>query len=512
MRAPRLLFGCVLSAGLAAWAGACTSSDGYVLVTVDARPAVHDAKSLSVTLANGGTMRTDSLDLKNQPFPVTFSVSAPGRTGDLAISVDATDGNGLVVGHGSAATTTAASKASVELDPADFVVNTDYAGDQFPTDDPLSAGFQLAALPDGTWTAVFRDSCMQNACNVFARRFSADGKPVAAQAAAGTNAFVVTARPSDAFTEPAVASSQAATVAMWDFTDPAPANTTGVACRTLNSAGGLGGDQTTVSSDFVLDAPTVAALPSGDFVASWSGLPAGTTASVINVSHAIVKSDCTVPGKVQAIPTTAPFTISNAVATSDDHVLFTWVDGGALHANTTSSTSALTPADIVLVPQTATDQVAHTRLAAVPGGGFSLAVRWLPRAGATSSGKIELYQVSPAGALVGMPALVTDQSGSDDEGFGFASRPDGTVLIAWHTCNMSGDACTLSGRIMKATGEPVTDAFTIPTTTGGSQKRPSVIGLPDAFAVVWSDTSGQKPDTAGQAVRARIVYPPGNQM
>jgi hypothetical protein len=504
MQAPRVIIGCALGLGLVA----CANHDGYVLVTVDARPAVHDARSLSVTLANGGTMRTDSLDLKGQPFPVTFSVSAPGRTGDLAITVDAVDENSVVVGQGSAMTKVSAAAAKVTLDPADFVVNTDYAGDQFPTDDPLSTGLQLAALPDGTWTAVFRDSCMQNACNVFARRFGADGKPVTAQAAAGTNAFVVTARPSDTFTEPAVASSPAATVAMWDFTDPAPVNTTGVACRTLSAAGGLGGDQTTVSTDFVLDAPVVAALPGGDFVASWSGLPAG--ASVINVSHAIVKSDCTPPAKVQAIPTTATFPISNAVAASDDHLLFTWVDGGALHANTTSTAGALTPADTVLIPQTATDQVAHTRLAAVPGGGFSIAVRWLPRSGATTSGKIELYQVNPAGSLVGMPALVTDQSGSDDEDVGFASRPDGTVLIAWHTCNLSGDACTVSGRIMKATGEPVTDAFAIPTTTGGSQRRPSVVGLPGAFAVVWSDTSGKAPDTAGQAVRARIVYPPGS--
>jgi len=26
---------------------------------------------------------------------------------------------------------------------------------------------------------------------------------------------------------------------------------------------------------------------------------------------------------------------------------------------------------------------------------------------------------------------------------------------------------------------------------------------------VWSDSSARPPDTAGQAVRARIVYPPG---
>src|SRR5262249_52954788 len=91
-----------LLAGVAAASSACgsTSHAGYVLVTVDARPAVHDAASITVTLANAGTMRTDTLMLGGKAFPVTFSVSAPGRTGDLAITIDALDASGLVIGHG----------------------------------------------------------------------------------------------------------------------------------------------------------------------------------------------------------------------------------------------------------------------------------------------------------------------------------------------------------------------------------------------------------------------------
>src|SRR5262249_48739567 len=106
----------------------------YVVVTVDARPAVHDAASISATPAHAGTMRTDALMLNGKTFPVTFSISAPGRTGDLAITVDAKDDSGLVIGHGSAMGMVTDSEAKVMLDSADFVVNTDYAGDQFPTD------------------------------------------------------------------------------------------------------------------------------------------------------------------------------------------------------------------------------------------------------------------------------------------------------------------------------------------------------------------------------------------
>ena len=65
------------------------ADDQYLVVTVDARPAVHDAAQLVVTLSNGGTSRMDTLPLGGHAFPVTFSVTAPGRTGDLAISVEA---------------------------------------------------------------------------------------------------------------------------------------------------------------------------------------------------------------------------------------------------------------------------------------------------------------------------------------------------------------------------------------------------------------------------------------
>ena len=154
MHVHRLLSGLIL--GLFAL-GACSSSDGFVLVTVAAQPAVHDVASLTVALSNGGTTRMDSLALRDQAFPVTFSISAPGRTGDLAITIDALDETGLVVGHGSATTTTVAPDATIALEPTDFVVNTDYANDQFPADDFEASGFQLAALrtargPPRFWT------------------------------------------------------------------------------------------------------------------------------------------------------------------------------------------------------------------------------------------------------------------------------------------------------------------------------------------------------------------------
>jgi hypothetical protein len=511
-----------LLAGVAAAASACgtTSHAGYVLVTVDARPAVHDAASLTVTLANAGTMRTDTLMLGGKSFPVTFSVSSPGRTGDLAIAVDASDASGLVIGHGSAMTTVAAPSAEVMLDSTDFVVNTDYAGDQFPTDDFQAAGFQLAALPDGTWTTVFRDGCMQNACNVFARRFDRAGKPVTTQAAAGTNAFVVNVRPTNDLAAPAIAASQDATLAVWNFTDPVTTTMTGIACRPIDATGRLAPDQTALATESA-SVPSAAAMASGNFAVTWkTTLPAMNDVDAIHT--VVVKPDCTPVGGIVELAkgaVFADFVHRGSVASSADQVLFAWITNGELYTSLMSGTSAPSPG-VKLIAKTATLQVEHARVAAVPGGGFLLAVSWTLQTG-TGPGRIDLFHVDTKGALAGSAVQVTDQSDGDPveaESFGLASRSDGTVMLAWHVCASTGDSCVLSGRIFQLAADltatawaaPVTDAFAIPTTTGGSDKRASVVGLPDAFAVVWSDSSMKPPDTSGQAVRARIIYPPGS--
>jgi hypothetical protein len=461
--------------------------------------------------------------LAGKAFPVTFSISSPGRTGDLAIAVDASDASGIVIGHGSAMTTVAAAAAEVMLDATDFVVNTDYAGDQFPTDNFQAAGFQLAALPDGTWTTVFRDGCMQNACNVFARRFDRAGKPVTTQAAASTNAFVVTARPTNDLADPAIAASQNATLAVWNFTDPVTSTTTGVACRPIDATGRLAANQTTIASESA-SVVSAAAMASGNFAVTWkTTLPAMNNVDAIHM--VVVKSDCTPVGGIVELakgPLFQDFVHRGSVASSADQVLFAWITNGELYTSLMSSTGAPSPG-MKLIAKTTTPapplEVEHARVAAVPGGGFVIAVSWALQTG-TGPGRIDLFHLDAKGMLVDSPVQVTDQSDGDPisaESFGLASRPDGSLMIAWHVCNATGDSCALSGRILKLAdpgatpwASPITDAFAIPTTTGGSDKRASVVGLPDAFAVVWSDSSMKPPDTSGQAVRARIIYPPGS--
>src|SRR5688572_8264275 len=85
---------------------ACGGGEGpFTVVTIDARPAVHDVGEVVVTLSNDGTSLEDRFSVTTESFPATFSISAPGRTGTLGISVDANDRDGLLVGRGFVETT-----------------------------------------------------------------------------------------------------------------------------------------------------------------------------------------------------------------------------------------------------------------------------------------------------------------------------------------------------------------------------------------------------------------------
>jgi len=63
------------------------------------------------------------------------------------------------------------------------------------------------------------------------------------------------------------------------------------------------------------------------------------------------------------------------------------------------------------------------------------------------------------------------------------------------------------GRVLRSDGTPAGEPFVIPTTTNRNQRNPSVTAIADAFAVTWTDESMAEPDTSGQAVRARVIYP-----
>ena len=487
--------------------GGCPAEQDYIIVTVTGRAAVHDIKTLKVTLSNAGTMRTDDLPFGEQQFPVTFSVSAPGRTGDLGVSIEGLDKDGYLVGRGDAATTLDLLTADVLLDSADFVINTDYAEDQFPSDDYEAHGFQVAAATDGsTWTAAYRDRC-GSPCNMFARRFDKTGRPVQTKLAASTNGFPMSTTPTTAVSTPAIATASTNTIEAWDFNDPTAMTTTvGVACRSLDAMGQGNPAQVTIATDASSDVVSLAPLANGNFAVAWSAF---LTTGVVRT--AIVRSDCTILAGPSTVSTTASAR-KVSIATVGQTVMYAFVVLGEVRIRFGNTSTVFTkPMDELFLQRTATEVVESVRVAPL-GTGFAVFVRWSLSAGSMGPGRIELYRTNAAGAVLGSPVLVTTKSGSDfgsSEAFGVASRSDGVLMVTWHSCLTNGDGsgCGVWGRAFRDTGTPVAAEFVIPTTTTGDQTNPSVAPLGDAFVVVWKDESAQAPDISGAAIRGRIIYP-----
>ena len=493
--------------GLLALGGlGCGTDERYMVVTVTGRPAVHDASALRVTLANGGTMRTDELVLGSHPFPVTFSISAPGRTGDLGLTVEAVDATGLIVGRGAATATVESTEASVMLDSTDFVINTEFAGDQFPSDDYEAHGFQVTGQADGTWTTAYRDRCTAP-CNMFGRRFDKTGRPVSTKLAAGTNGFPISTELTSSLSTPAIATAGATTLAVWDFDDQV-STTVGVACRAIDAAGMGLPNQLLLASDPSTDVVSITPLTNNNFAVTWNAL---ITTNVIRA--AIVRPDCTLLGGISTVSTVAAARRVSVASTTQapGTLMYAWIVDGGVHVRLASNTNAFSTVDQTFLPKTATEVVEAVRVAPM-GTGFGVFVRWALSSGSSGPGRIELYRTTSAGTPMGAPIPVTQRSGSDfqsSEAFGVTARADGVVMVVWHSCLTNGDGsgCGVFGRAFNASGAPLGAELTIPTTTVGDQTNPSVAPAGDGFVVVWKDDSGQAPDIDGSAIRGRIVYP-----
>jgi hypothetical protein len=486
----------------------CGGDDTYMIVSVDKRLSVNAPTKLAVTLSNAGSMRTDSLDIGGNDFPVTFSLSAPGRSGEIGINIDALDAQGQLVGRGATSTDLTSTNAAVMLDSADFVVNALYANNQFLSNDFEAVGLQMAALGNGIWTVAFREDCMPtNSCTVLARRFDHAGKPVRSELAAGETQFPVSTRLARSGAIPAAAASGVTTLVLWDFIDTV-GDGQGVACRAINEQGAAAAGQLEISNDSA-DVVTVAPLPNGNFVATWQ--------TFLNQSQ-VVRGVIVTPG-CTTLAGQNPYTVSTATGTfgarrshaaaNASTVLYTWIVDGQVHIRTGPLSGTPLGNEVILVPSTASQEVDHVRV--VPwGNGFAVAARWGAKA-ANGPGKLEVYRVSTAGVIQGAPILITDKSGSDfasDKAFGLARRSDDAVMVAWHQCETGPGSCDVYGRILRPTGAPVGEPIVLPTTTGSDQVNPSIVALDaSSFAAAWNDSSGVAPDQSGSAVRGRILYP-----
>ncbi len=487
---------------------ACSSGDpgAYLVVTVDARTAVHEVDDLRITLNAGSRSSSTNLDLGSNEFPVTFAVDATGRSGELGIEIVARDRDGGIVGSGSTAAMLEAGAAALLLDSVDFVVNTDFAGDQRPSFFAGEHGFQVAAMADGTWTTTYRERC-DTPCNVYARRFDETGTAVESQVAAGSNAFAASSKLTTDFSTPATAASADTTVVVWNAESDLTPNTYLIACRAFDAAGAAKTEQVNVAADDFPNIVSVSALATGNFAIVWDSLG---TADVVRA--AIVRPDCSILVAPTAISTVVGAIENSSSAAGPNGVLYAWTLLGDARIRLMSNTNTAVTADIGLLASNGTEDIEHVRPVALPGGGYAAFLRWGLATIGDGPGRIDMLRVTNAGVQMGAPVRITDRSGSDSrsrQSFGVAVREDGSILVVWHACDSRGDSngCGVFGQLVGPTGALRGGEIAIPTNTQGDQSGPSAVALPDgAFAVVWSDASAVEPDVSGYAVRARLVY------
>jgi hypothetical protein len=494
---------------------ACGGGDTYVVITVDSRPAVHDATDLRVTLTNGGATLTNDLPLGGHTFPVTFSLSSPSAAGDITIGVEALGSDTSVVGFGSQTTALDAGTASIMLEAADFVVNTEFPMDQFLGEDYRQVGQQLAALPDGTWTVAFHDNCgtAELACNQYARMFDVNGAPVSTEIGAGTNQFDITTNLTYFLSEQAAAAGSAKTLVLWDAHDmTSTPSVDEIGCRPLDA----GGNSPDFETDFAFEPETeiVSGTPleSGNFAVVWDSEPGSDADQVIRSQ--VIGPDCSPIGSPITLSQGSAFDLPSrsAVASVGANVLYAWINNSDVHVRGASTGNVTSTGDLTLVPHTATTTMEHVRV--LPAGDqFAVFVRSYSESDETAPGSIQLYLVQPSGIVMGSPVTITDAAESDASssvGFAVAEQSDGKMLVVWNACGAGGDGagCGVSGQLVAASGDLVGSAFVIPTTITGDQTNPAAAALPGgAFAVAWNDASATPPDTQGLAVRARIIYP-----
>jgi hypothetical protein len=500
-----------LAGALLAMAGASAACDGttVTLVTVKARPAVATAAALAVELGNGTATLTENFDLRALTLPVTFSVTTPTRAGTLTLKATATDEAGNTVGIGAGATQIdpgGRSEATILLDPADFIVNTQVAGAQRTSFAFGGGGRQLVAAPDGTFTIGFSDDCgVIGRCDVWGRRFTAEGAPVTTAIAASTAQFNIN-RTDIYGNDPALALDATGNlVVVWS-------TLTSIVCSALKPDGSIASATEVVLSDGTAPDRPAVALVGSHFAVAWQENAAGTGAPVIRVR--LVDATCQ-PVVNATTGTTAAFTVSSigapdlpAAASSVDgaHAAIVWRSGTAIRGTFVDATGA-TNGEQALLDGGPDSTVWGPEVGGLDGG-FGLVYGMRSISAGLPDGAFVLHRMSATGTLLGLETTVVNSTPDTRSAPAIARRSDGVIGVAWHECaGADGSGCGIQAVTLTPAGALIGAPMVVDTSTAGDQEDPSIGAVPGGFAVTWTDGSMAAPDKSETGIRARIIYP-----
>lgn len=503
--------------GALAALAACSPPATITVVTVEARPAVREVEALELVFSNDNATLSQSFAIGGRAFPLTFTIETPDRTGALEMTARGLDRDGELVGLGAAAAAIVPdgeAAATLVLEPADFLVNTDFDGAQRLAWVGAAGGLQVAAGPDGGFTIGFSDDCGALArCDVFGRRYDATAVPQVTETEASDAQFTINVTDILGYDPSMATNADGTTLAAWTTLQEIVA----VAITPDGATPQLA--ETVVSTGTASEPPAVAALPDGRFVVAWvetdpTSMQQAVKARLLSSAGALATN----PGG-----SIDPFTVSTAgglvpsqvaVAASGNglELAFAWRAGASLRARFTNASGLVVAAqEIALADFNIADTVWSPRVAPTADGKFVVAWARRPAGGALADGAISVRKVTPPlGTALSVDATIATGLDDAQTGFGLSHDDQGALAVAWYTCSGGGDGagCGVRARLFRDSGLPVGEPFTVNTTTTGNQFEPSIAGLgAGAWVVAFTDDSGLG-DPSLTGIRARVIYPP----
>lgn len=494
---------------------ACGGDDiTVIVVTVRARPSVDSIDTLLITASNEAASIQTRFEVAGRALPLTFSITPEGRAGELVIDARGEDELGILRGIGAARTTIVTGTRvdlELELDPADFVINSSIAGNQRLTFVTERTGRQLAAAPDGSILAAFVNDCATlGRCDVFARRFDADGQPLMNGITMDAGEFIANLS-DEVGSVPAVAVGPSGMYVAWETF----ADVRGVA---LDATGAHVGFSETVLSDsteFPGDT-SLAALGSGDYLAAWgqgfTGTIRGRLIGADGVPRANPITNDALDFPISTIATADSILPAVAPTGTGQGFVAVWRTSTEVRGRFFDSTGLPLSASEVLLASY--DAAANVFGPQVAWSGGSAMVTWGVRDATTPGlerGAYAVQRFDPPNGPASSPVRYVSQSTPDvSSAPDIAALPNGMVGVTWHDCTTDGDGsgCGVFFQLVRPTGLAIGEPIVVNTTTLNDQVGPSIAAVGTAsFAIAWTDSSATEPDTSQTAVRGRLIYP-----
>jgi Ca2+-binding RTX toxin-like protein len=251
--------------------------------------------------------------------------------------------------------------------------------------------------------------------------------------------------------------------------------------------------------------PSIAALPGGGFVASWSDSSAGI------ILRQFDAAGTPATGEV-SVQTTNGLTLGSRpdiAVQPNGQYLVTWhvqVAGENGGPNNFDVRGRLFGADgplgvdFLVTAGTVGDQ-GRPRVAALSSGQYL--VTWDENVGDGTLLNVKAQLLDATGARIGGEISVAQQAGNQFEPV-VASLPDGRFVISWSAVEAGLTTLDVRAQLFSATGAKLGLEFRVNTETASDQTRPTVAALSDGrFLISWTD-NGTTADPSPAGIKARL--------